>query len=251
MTTPLPAGKGGYFASTRSPRYSVLFALPLLLLYEGLAALLETPQGGMRNRADALLRGAFSAVLGIRGPAIFMTVVVLVGAGFVAMDMRRSRESLKPVYFPLMLAESAALALLFGLVIGTVTARLLGAVHLLAIQAPTNIQQMSWTTRLMLSLGAGLYEELFFRVLLVSGLTALGVKVFGWTRRSAVIFAVIVSAFVFSAFHYIPPYGDTLQLPSFTFRFFSGLAFSALYVVRGFGVTAWTHALYDAFLLLF
>jgi hypothetical protein len=45
MTTPLPAGKGGYFASTRAPRYSVLLALPLLLLYEGLAALLETPQG--------------------------------------------------------------------------------------------------------------------------------------------------------------------------------------------------------------
>ena len=251
MTTPLPAGKGGYFASTRAARYSVLFALPLLLLYEGLAALLETPQGGMRNGADALLRGAFTAVLGFRGPAVFIALVVLVGAGFVAMDMRRARESMRPVYFPLMLAESAVLAVLFGLVIGTVTARLLGAVHLLAIQGPTSLEQMSWMTRLMLSLGAGLYEELFFRVLLVSGLTALGVKVFGWSRRSAVVMAVVASAFIFSAFHYIPPYGDKLQLASFTFRFFSGLAFSALYVVRGFGITAWTHALYDAFLLLF
>src|SRR3954464_6701876 len=127
MTTPLPAGKGGYFASTRAPRYSVLFALPLLILYEGLAALVETPQGGMRNGADALLRGAFSAVLGARGPAVFMTVVVLAGVGFIAMDMRRSRDAMRPVYFPLMLAESAVLAVLFGLVIGTVTARLLGA----------------------------------------------------------------------------------------------------------------------------
>jgi hypothetical protein len=251
MTTPLPAGKGGYFASSRAPRYSILFALPLLLLYEGLAALLETPQGGMRNGADALLRGLFSTVLGIHGPAILMTIVVLVGAGFIARDMRRAREDLRPVYFPLMLAESSVLAILFGLVIGTVTARLLGAVNLLAAGAPPDLAQMSWTTRLMLSLGAGLYEELFFRVLLVTGLTALGVKVFGWTRRSAVIMAVVVSAFVFSAFHYIPPYGDKLELTSFTFRFFSGVAFSALYVVRGFGITAWTHALYDAFLLLF
>lgn len=251
MTTPLPAGKGGYFASTRAPRYSVLFALPLLLFYEGLAAMLESPQGGMRNGADALLRGAFTMVLGFRGPAILMTLIVLIGAGLVAMDMRRARESMRPVYFPLMLAESAVLAVLFGLVIGTITARLLGAVHLLAIQDASSLDQMSWTTRLMLSLGAGLYEELFFRVLLVSGLTAVALKVFGWTRRSAVVFAVIVSAFVFSAFHYIPPYGDQLQLASFTFRFFSGLAFSALYVLRGFGVTAWTHALYDAFLLLF
>lgn len=250
MTTPLPSGKSGYFASSRAPRYSILFALPLLLLYEGLAALLETPQGGLRNGADALLRGAFSAAIGRHGPAIFMAAVVLLGAGFVAVDIRRARESFKPVYFPLMFAESAALAVCFGLVIGTVTARLLGAAHLLAAGAPTDLAQMSWTTRLMLSLGAGLYEELFFRVLLVSGLTGAG-NLLGWTRRTSVTVAVIVSAFVFSAFHYIPPYGDKLELASFTFRFFSGLAFSALYVVRGFGITAWTHALYDSFLLLF
>jgi hypothetical protein len=150
-----------------------------------------------------------------------------------------------------MFAEAAVLAVIFGLVIGTVTAQLLGAAHLLAAGAPTDIAHMPWTTRLMLSLGAGLYEELFFRVLLVSSLAGLGFRVFGWTRRTSVIFAVVVSAFVFSAFHYIPPYGDKLQLASFTFRFFSGLAFSALYVVRGFGITAWTHALYDSFLLLF
>jgi len=249
MTTPLPSGKSGYFASSRAPRYSILFALPLLLLYEGLAALLETPQGGLRNGADALLRSAFSAAIGVHGPAIFMAAVVLLGAGFVVVDLRRARESFKPVYFPLMFAEAAVLAVCFGLVIGTVTARLLGAAHLLAAGAPTDLAQMPWTTRLMLSLGAGLYEELFFRVLLVSGLTGAG-NLLGWSRRTSVTVAVIVSAFVFSAFHYIPPYGDQLELASFTFRFFSGLAFSALYVVRGFGITAWTHALYDSFLLL-
>jgi hypothetical protein len=250
MTIPLPSGKSGYFSSSRAPRYSILFALPLLLFYEGLAALLETPQGGLRNGADALLRGAFSAAIGVHGPAIFMAAVVLLGAGFVVVDMRRARESFKPVYFPLMFAEAAVLAVCFGLVIGTVTARLLGAAHLLAAGAPTDLAQMPWTTRLMLSLGAGIYEELFFRVLLVSGLTGAG-NLLGWSRRTSVTVAVIVSAFVFSAFHYIPPYGDKLELASFTFRFFSGLAFSALYVVRGFGITAWTHALYDSFLLLF
>jgi hypothetical protein len=150
-----------------------------------------------------------------------------------------------------MAAESALLAVGFGLVIGTLTAQLLGAVNLLAAGAPTDLAAMPWSTRLMLSLGAGLYEELFFRVVLVSGLTALGVSALGWNRRTAVLVAVVSSAFIFSAFHYIPPYGDRLELASFTFRFLSGLAFSALYVVRGFGITAWTHALYDAFLLLF
>ena len=69
-----------------------------------------------------------------------------------------------------MLAESALLAATFGLVIGTITAQLLGSLHVLAItDAP--LQQMPWATRLMLSLGAGLYEELFFRVVLVTGVS--------------------------------------------------------------------------------
>ena len=251
MTTPLPSGKSGYFASTRAPRYSILFALPLLIAYEGLAALLATPEGGMRNGADALFRNAFTFAAGEYGPAIFMTAVALLGVGLVARDMRRSRDGLRKEYFFGMFAESVVLAIGFGLVIGTITAQLLGAVHLLAAGAPTDLAKMPWSVRLMLSLGAGLYEELFFRVVLVSGLTALGLTVFGWSRRTSVLVSVFASALIFSAFHYIPPYGDQFQIASFTFRFLSGLAFSALYVVRGFGITAWTHALYDAFLLLF
>jgi hypothetical protein len=44
-------------------------------------------------------------------------------------------------------------------------------------------------------------------------------------------------------------YGDVFTVQSFTFRMIAGLFFSALYVLRGFGVDAWTHALYDVFLI--
>ncbi len=54
---------------------------------------------------------------------------------------------------------------------------------------------------------------------------------------------------MFSAFHYIGPYGDPLRLDSFVFRMIAGLFFSGIYLLRGFGITAWTHALYDIFLL--
>jgi hypothetical protein len=253
MTAPAyaPTSDRGYFASTRAARYSVLFALPLFILYETLAALLSGPQGGLRNGADAIFRGLFTTVAGSRGPLLFTFVVVLFGVSLIARDMRRSEQPLRPVYFVLMFAESLVLAIAFGVVIGTVTSRLLGATHLLAIGAPTRITAMSWPMRLMLSLGAGLYEELFFRVVLVSGLAALCRAVFGFGRGASASIAVIVSAILFSLFHYIPPSGDPFQLASFTFRLLSGLAFSALYVLRGFGITAWTHALYDALLLLF
>jgi membrane protease YdiL (CAAX protease family) len=108
--------------------------------------------------------------------------------------------------------------------------------------------QWNLPTQLMISLGAGIYEELLFRVLLVSGMAWLMTRIFHWRATAGGIFAVVIGALIFSAFHYMGPYGDDLQLASFTFRAVAGVLFSGLYLLRGFGITAWTHALYDVFL---
>jgi hypothetical protein len=275
VTSPLSRGaisSRSYFAASRAPRYSVLFALPLLIGYQALALLLEPPgRPQLRNGADVLLQSLFIAAAGSRGPAVFITCVVLLGAGLVAWDLRRSRERLRLSVFVWMAGEAVALALIFGLVIGLATSELLGSLHSLATgaaapspsghagllallqrgsAAPTGIAAESWPMRLMMSLGAGLYEELFFRVILVGGIAAGGRVVLGLSRRAAGIIAVVLGALVFSAFHYIGPYGDAFTVQSFVFRALSGVAFSGLYLLRGFGITAWTHALYDAFLLL-
>jgi membrane protease YdiL (CAAX protease family) len=102
----------------------------------------------------------------------------------------------------------------------------------------------------MISLGAGIYEELLFRVILVSGLAWMARKAFGWRTTTAALFAVGGGALIFSAFHYIGPYADRLELGSFTFRAVAGVLLSGLYLLRGFGITAWTHAMYDVFLAL-
>jgi hypothetical protein len=73
---------------------------------------------------------------------------------------------------------------------------------------------------------------------------------FGWSSRTAGIVAAVTGALIFSAFHYIGPLGDHLELGSFLFRAIAGLLLSALYLLRGFGIAAWTHALYDVILAL-
>src|SRR5438874_4106281 len=129
MTTATkPVTKSGYLNASRSPRYSILFALPLLLAYEALAAALATPgQGELRNGADAILRAAFTAVAGVRGPLVFMTSVILLGVFLVARDLKRSKDRLRGRVFVAMLGESMLLAAAFGIVIGTLTANLLGS----------------------------------------------------------------------------------------------------------------------------
>jgi hypothetical protein len=148
-----------------------------------------------------------------------------------------------------MLLESVCLALVFGLVVGSLTAALLGTPPPPMMVGDLQQKLGKWTM-LMLSIGAGIYEELLFRVVLV-GLIAWGAsKLLGWRPLVAGTAATILGALIFSAFHYIGPFGDRFEVYSFVFRTIAGLFFSGLYLLRGFGITAWTHALYDVFLLL-
>ncbi|HYD54508.1 MAG TPA: CPBP family intramembrane glutamic endopeptidase [Gemmatimonadaceae bacterium] len=242
-----------YWTLAPTHRYSLTFALPLLVAYELLAAALsdDPRRQGLRNGADVLLKAGFVALAGPHGPTIFMGLVVLGALWLIARDRRRSAP-LEGRVFVLMLVESTLLALALGVVVGTLTAQLLGFAGLgtaLAAQAGT-VERLDLPTRLMLSLGAGLYEELAFRVLLVAALARGAQLALGWSRRSAGVLATILGALLFSAFHYVGPYGDRLELASFTYRAIAGLVFSALYLARGFGITAWTHALYDVWVMV-
>lgn len=234
----------GYFELTRSLTYSLLFALPLLLLYElGTLAMARTDPNALRNGADVLLRSLLAAG-GLQGTAAFTGLMVAIALILVAVERRRKRVPLRARPFAGMAVESLLYALLFGVVVGTMTSWLLGglAPRLAAGEGP--LSSLSLPQGIVLSLGAGVYEEIVFRVLLVGGLWAL-FRSSGLSGRRAGVFSAALAALIFSAFHYIGPYGDQWALPSFLFRFIAGLAFSVLFLVRGFGITAWTHALYD------
>jgi hypothetical protein len=84
----------------------------------------------------------------------------------------------------------------------------------------------------------------------VTGLTLVATRLFRWHGTKVGVFAVVSAALIFAAFHYIGPYGEPLALGSFTYRTVGGVLFSGLYLLRGFGITAWTHALYDVFLAI-
>jgi len=239
-----------YWQASRAPRYSLLFALPLLIIYQVLAALAPGGPGGVivRNGADVMLQSIFVWVAGAWGPRIFLLCLIGVGAWLIARDVRSNRTSIRPTLLAGMLLESTCLALVFGIVVAILTAAVLGSPPPMAIGFAQ--QHIGRLTLLMISIGAGIYEELLFRVLLVGLIAWTAHKVLGWRPLVAGIVAAVLGALIFSAFHYIGPYGDRWDVYSFVFRSIAGLFFSGLYLLRGFGITAWTHALYDVFLLL-
>ena len=250
------AALGAYWSKSRAPRYSLIFALPLFVLYEGLAAAYSGEPGvqSVRNAADVLLKTPFFLFTGTRGSLAFFATVAAVSIWLVGRDLAKTRDRPRPKVFLMMLLESAVLALLLGVVVGTLTQRLLGGLSALAVraapgQAPTPLESLGIGVKFMLSLGAGLYEELLFRVLLVGGV-AYGLKWLGLGSLIGGVVAAVFGALVFSAFHYVGEYGDPFELASFIYRAVAGLAFSALYLTRGFGITAWTHALYDVYVIV-
>lgn len=220
--------------------------MPLLVLYELLEAVSPVrAQGGViRNGADVVLTSLFTLMFGVRGPLVFMALVIGVSLWLIRRD--RSAGALRTSVFTRMIGESLVLSLVLGLVVGTATLHVVGPLRSLAAGGGLGGTPLE---RLTLAIGAGLYEELLFRVIIVATL-ANGFRLLGGSRVLGGALATVIGALLFSAFHYIGSLGEPLRLESFVFRTIAGLAFSALYLLRGFGITAWTHALYDVAVLL-
>jgi hypothetical protein len=100
-------------------------------------------------------------------------------------------------------------------------------------------------------IGAGIYEELVFRLILICLLMLLLEDLSGMSRPKSVILAVVISAALFSAHHHIFfvngrfGAGEVFSMGRFMFRALAGVYFAVLFAVRGFGVTAGTHAFYN------
>ena len=239
---PPPAGWRAYHQHTRTATYGFLMGLPLLVLYEGLILLVNRGQAmPVRISAEVWMKQLL-ALLGATGGHVLAVVVLLIGIGIFVYE-RRKNVPIRPRYVGWMIGESAVYAVLLAFVVSQ-------AVGMIFAAAPAGAQmaESGFLTRLALSIGAGLYEELVFRVLLVGGLYLL-LSHFLRERTPAYIVAAVIGALLFSAVHYVGALGDPFTLPSFTFRFLFGLALNAVFLVRGFGVAAWTHALYDVMIV--
>lgn len=164
--------------------------------------------------------------------------LALVIGGIIIFRQRHNLPALKMKFFILLLAESVIYAVLFSVLISQFLELVL------QMDTQQNSGLLSKFQLFSLSLGAGLYEELFFRVFLVTALYY-GVHYFFKNKKTAYTLSAIIAAVAFSGVHYIGEFADPWTLGSFMFRFLFGLTLNVIYVVRGFGCAAWTHALYD------
>jgi membrane protease YdiL (CAAX protease family) len=225
-----------YHRLSRTGTYGFIAALPLLLFYEAGMMLAGRNQAfQVRIGAEIWIKDLL-ALLGGTGLAVLSVSVVLLGLGIFWFE-RKKDIPIRPKYFAWIVAESAVYAVFAAMLVSTVVG------WVFAMIAPAGLSGQPLWVLIALSIGAGLYEELLFRVILVGGLY--------WALRKltgsdySYLVAALVGAAIFSLVHYIGPLGDPFQWASFTFRFLFGLLLNAIFLARGFAVAAWTHALYD------
>jgi membrane protease YdiL (CAAX protease family) len=233
-----------YFQASRTGTYGFLAALPLFLLYEVLILFVNGNEiSQIRVGADLWIKQPL-AFLGGRGT--FALGLLVLGIGVVIFIRERKKKiPLRAAYFGMILGESTIYAVGVALLISTLVSLVFSiAPQEMAFIAQDATRQLGSGMLIVLSIGAGLYEELIFRVVLVGGLFWV-LQSLVKSKNTAYIVAAIVGALLFSSVHYVGALGDTFTMSSFVFRFLFGLALNGIFLVRGFGVTAWTHAIYD------
>ena len=93
-------------------------------------------------------------------------------------------------------------------------------------------------------IGAGIYEEVIFRLGVYAGLMAM-MRISQVPMVAAVPVAAGLSGALFAAAHHIGPAGESVESFVFAFRTLAGVYFALVYQFRGFGVAVGAHAGYD------
>ena len=227
-----------YWRSTRSPLYSFLFTIPLFLIYEiGIFLTSSDDMFVLRNGADALMRQIL-APFGITG-LYWVGVIFFIGfiIAFILQRKFWEETQIHSDYFLLMMVESVGWSVLIYFLMTNVYLLLMNPTGSMLVQQVT------------LAVGAGIYEEFLFRVLLIAGISVILGFIFQWSDKSRNWAAMVIAAGIFSSFHFIGEYGDFFSFNIFMIRFLAGIALGTLYFLRGFGITAWSHAVYDLIVL--
>ncbi len=263
--TDRPAGQlvsflpDSYLDRTSRPIYALVYLLGFLLFYE-IGTFMIHPETLTQSLAQPQMRVvAFVWVQNLLefigfGPrmtwiiAPFVVIVILLALQITSQTKWQVRVS---DFIP-MTAECILLAV--PLIVLSIMLNRTGSppAAILALQnAVDPIAQRILLVDIVTGIGAGIYEELIFRLVLICLLMMLFQDVFGMQKNNAIFFSVVISAVLFSAHHHFFFAdgrffkGDPFTVGKFVFRTLAGVYFAVLYAVRGFGITAGTHAFYN------
>jgi hypothetical protein len=238
------AAERSYFNVTRSLSAGVLFALPLLAAYE-LGVLIF---GRELNAAADILKTPFSwlqehptQIFGV--DLMLVAGLVLIALALAAVWRVGRLGALRAGTFAGMFCESLLYAMLLGpLALAPITGELKFGGFSPHLE--------DFLLKLTVAAGAGFYEEAFFRFAVLGAIFYLAKELGKLRPFAAGALALVLSGAFFSAAHFLGG-EEAPALGMFIYRLAAGTILGLVFLTRGFGIAAWTHAIYDLYVLCF
>lgn len=230
-----------YLKSTRHPFASLLFVLPLLVFYEVAVIVLGGGLNGsneLRNGADAWVRSQMV----VNDVSFSWALPVIVLVALVIRTVWKWGERPPRLLTTLfgMFLESAV----FAAAMWALSRNFLPLLDQVGLPTQDIGFQTVPTAQVVRFVGAGIYEEVLFRLGLYGVLVML-IRLALVPKVLAVLLAAVLGSLAFSAAHHIGPAGEPITVPVFLFRTAAGLIFTAVFVGRGLGVAVGAHAGYN------
>ncbi len=244
------AQNGFYLAETLRPLVCLIFVIPFLLIYE--LGVIFLDNHSIRNGLDVWLSGGLKFI-GI-GELLLLPLITTFML-FAMHHWKQDRWQVRPLVFAGMIVESIGLALIVLFAAKAQHVFLLdyssgGTLPSMLISGASETLTVNQTDFLKAQFvsfcGAGLYEELVFRLLMLPGVAWLFTKA-GMKTWLAVTLAIAITSLLFAAAHYdlLNPAAEPFELPGFMVRVVASVFFCLVFLFRGFGVAVGTHVAYD------
>ncbi|MEZ6129963.1 MAG: CPBP family glutamic-type intramembrane protease [Planctomycetaceae bacterium] len=238
-----PATTTDYWSEARRPLACLLFLIPWIAVYEaGILVLADSEPDGLRNGADFWMRSVLSGF----GLEQFFLLPLLVVAVLLTWHLVRRHPWHVRLETQLgMLAESLLLAVAL-IAVGQVHQLLFVNLHPGSSETDARLLTLATGSlnRAVSFIGAGVYEEVMFRLFLVPAAFFL-FRMLECPPKFAAVMAAVTTACLFALAHHVGPAADAFNLFAFTFRIAAGTFFAAVFFLRGFGITVGCHAAYD------
>ena len=232
--------KDNYFNYSKNLTVGILFIFPFLAMYEILFLFYFRFENiYARNTADIIIRNFF-IFLGEFSHFVFPLFLFFLAIFIYLFKLRRDKHfQVIPSYMFLMIFEGFLYGLLLSLIFNNIN----------YFQFNTNIYQLNFLLNTYLSIGAGIWEETLFRLLLFNLILFLFMRFFPDLDFFNVLFCILLSSIIFSLFHYIGVNVESFNWYMFFVRFLAGMSLSFIYYYRGYGVVSITHIFYDFILV--
>jgi len=223
-----------YFSYTRNSIISLLFIFPFFLMYEILAFFLfDNSNYVIRNSADIIFRDIFQIITN-NTIITYNSLLLILILCFIFYSYNDKKIEFNLNYIFLMFIE--------GIIFGLSLVVILNGYNVFNYSSQ-NYFLIDYSFMFYSCLGAGIWEEILFRYLLLTILIAFLNK--ATNKYTSIIISIIVSSLIFSMFHYIGSSGDVFTIYTFIVRFVGGIYLSIIYLYRGLGISMISHIVYD------